>query len=379
MPSNDVAIIGGGPAGLATAIEFASLGFLVTVIEPKDPIIDKPCGEGLMPEGVAHLQRLKVLQHLDKEHMSLVRGICFINEDKKRAFSNFVNGLGLGCRRLNLSKALYARTRELANIRLWQAKALAVHKSDQAMIVSTDQGTLDARLIVGADGLRSQVRRWADLEGGPARLKRYGLRQHFKIKPWSEHVLVYFRPGIEAYVTPCGPEQTNVAFLWTKGKLITSKISFNNLLTLFPDVKSHLGPATPLSKESAIGPLEQKCTAPIAHGLALVGDASGYLDAITGEGNSIALASAHALSAITHKALNKGPKVLSYDELKPYAKAHRSIVRSYYRNTSILLWLSAHPRLMSALISAGASYPQLFSHSIEALRSSGKYQAVKIA
>ncbi len=61
LPSQtDVFVIGGGPAGLAAAIAARKRGFEVVVADSAQPPIDKACGEGLMPDGVAALARLGV-------------------------------------------------------------------------------------------------------------------------------------------------------------------------------------------------------------------------------------------------------------------------------------------------------------------------------
>ena len=54
----DVVVVGGGPAGLAAAIAARLAGLETTVVERALPPIDKPCGEGIMPDGVAILERL---------------------------------------------------------------------------------------------------------------------------------------------------------------------------------------------------------------------------------------------------------------------------------------------------------------------------------
>ena len=51
VKSTDIFVIGGGPAGLATAIAARQRGFDVVVADGAQPPIDKPCGEGLMPDG----------------------------------------------------------------------------------------------------------------------------------------------------------------------------------------------------------------------------------------------------------------------------------------------------------------------------------------
>ena len=58
--ASDVFVIGGGPAGLAVALAARQRGMSVTVADSLAPPIDKPCGEGLMPDGIVALQRLGV-------------------------------------------------------------------------------------------------------------------------------------------------------------------------------------------------------------------------------------------------------------------------------------------------------------------------------
>jgi flavin-dependent dehydrogenase len=58
--THDLLIVGGGPAGLATALHAARVGLDVTVWEQRPGVVDKACGEGLMPGAVAALQDLGV-------------------------------------------------------------------------------------------------------------------------------------------------------------------------------------------------------------------------------------------------------------------------------------------------------------------------------
>ena len=61
MKSREVVVVGAGPAGLVAAIAARQRGFDVTVLDARTPPIDKPCGEGILPRGVAALNALGIL------------------------------------------------------------------------------------------------------------------------------------------------------------------------------------------------------------------------------------------------------------------------------------------------------------------------------
>lgn len=367
----EVIIIGAGPAGLCTALELALLNIPVIICERASFPIDKPCGEGIMPEGASHLERLGVMKHLEQTNFSYFAGVALINQQGERAFSKFAHGTGIGVRRLALSQALYERVLCEPNIKLLsQRRVMSIEHHAHSLKVLTDQDILTTRLVIGADGLRSQVRKWAKLDSKERNFRRYGMRRHFLIKPWSNHVEVYFSHGLEAYVTPCGTKQTNVTFLWDKD--LISEPLFSNFLECFPVLKQRLAGAYFISEERVTGPLEHRCSSPIAHGIALVGDACGYFDAITGEGNSIAMSCAHALARTVHKALSLSKNIITKNSLENYFYDYKKIVKKYYRNTRIMLYTARRINLINKLISFGSKNPRIFSWAINTMRAPSK-------
>jgi 2-polyprenyl-6-methoxyphenol hydroxylase-like FAD-dependent oxidoreductase len=93
---------------------------------------------------------------------------------------------------------------------------LALERLPDGVRVQTTRGTHDGKILVGADGLHSPVRRLAGLDRKVEGRRRHGARRHFSISPWSEVVEVHLAEDAEAYVTPCGPDRVGVALLWPR-------------------------------------------------------------------------------------------------------------------------------------------------------------------
>jgi flavin-dependent dehydrogenase len=284
----DVAICGGGPAGLAAAIHAARRGFSTVVLERSASPPDKACGEGLMPRAVAALAKLGALAEVPADEQLPFRGIRYVH-GSGTVEARFQTGSGLGIRRTALSRALDRRARAAgAEVRTASLRRLGTGA------IETDDGTIEARLIVGADGLNSSVRRQAGLELPLRGTRRYAVRRHLRTRPWNDLVEVYWSDGAEAYVTPIGRDCVNVALLWHEHAL-AERASFDALLEDFPALREHLRDAPAESEARGAGPLARRVSARAAPGIALIGDAAGYVDAITGQGLSLAFSSAELL------------------------------------------------------------------------------------
>ena len=334
-PLPDLLVVGGGPAGLATAIRARLAGLTATVIDRARLPIDKACGEGLMPDAVTRLREIGV-----EPRGFPIRGIRYLDGGLV-AEGHFPGSGGLGVRRTELHAALVRRAQVVGVDLRWGVKAEGL----AAEGVRTDQGTLAARWIAGADGLRSQVRRWAGLDGPESALLRFGVRRHFAVAPWSDCVEVYWGPQCEAYVTPVSRDEVGIAVLWS-GR----KAGFDGLLESFPALKEKIGSAPATTRDRGAGPFRQRARAVTKDRLALVGDAAGYLDAITGEGLAVTL---HESAALV--------EALVAGDLSRYAAAHRRINRLPNFMTSMVLGLERRPRLRRRALRALAAEPALFA------------------
>jgi flavin-dependent dehydrogenase len=350
----DLLIVGGGPAGLAAALAARQRGLVPLVLERRRPPLDKACGEGIMPDGVAALARLGV----EPPGVPFF-GIRYLDEASV-AEGRFPGAPGRGVRRTALHASLVeAVGRAGIEVRFGER----VEEVTLAGEVRTARGTLRAPWVVGADGLRSRVRGWTGLAGEPPRRRRFGVRRHFRIAPWADLVEVHWREGVEAYVTPVGADEVGVAMLWGG-----DGDGFDALLSRFPDLLARLDGVPAASRDRGAGPFRQRARAVHRGRVVLLGDAAGYLDAITGEGLGLSFQQAEALAA----ALPNG-------EVAAYARACRRLARTTDAMTETLLFCERRPNLRRRMVRELSRRPALFSRLLGAHARQVPFRAVGVA
>jgi 2-polyprenyl-6-methoxyphenol hydroxylase-like FAD-dependent oxidoreductase len=354
----DVVVVGAGPAGLAVAIGAALRGLSTVVLERHTALPDKACGEGLMPPAVHALEALGVLDHVPRAARSPIEGIRYVQEDGSTCQGRLPGAGGLALRRTALIQALGERARAVG-VELRLGEGVRHHaRTAASVVVHTDHATYAGELLVAADGLASPIRRAEGLDLGLPARRRFGLRQHFARDPWTPFVEVHLSRGAEAYVTPTGPHEVGLALLWEEGAPLTAPHLDARLLEArFPQLAAALAGATPTSSPRGAGPLARGAHRVVAERLALVGDAAGYVDAITGEGLSLSLVSAAALVGCLPEALRRrgAPHALA-----PYEETFARLFRRYAWSTGALLALARHPALRRPLLRALARRPRLF-------------------
>ena len=340
----DLVIAGGGPVGLVTAIAARRVGMSAVVLERNEALPEKACGEGLMPGAVSTLRQIGVDLHGAVE----LRGIRFVDEHDV-ASACFPDERGQALGRHQLMRRLHARARALGVDILFGHTLRDFRYRDRVLHAeaTSRRGRVSCRgrLLVAADGLRSPIRRRLGYELPPRYPARYGLTRHFRCVPWSNWVEVYWHERAEAYVTPLGPDEVGVAVL-THGP----PGSHDAVLSLFPALTRHLARATERGRVRGAGPLEQRVQGVLAPGVALVGDAAGYLDALSGEGLALGFRSALALV-----------ECFAAGELWRYPREYARLGSAYYGMTHLLLELARHPRLRRAAVRYLSRRPQLFS------------------
>jgi menaquinone-9 beta-reductase len=339
-PETDVFVIGGGPAGLAAALVARQNGFEVLVADRAKPPIEKACGEGLMPDGVAALRRLGVEPGV--VHGAPLRGIRFLDDElEAEAAFPHGDGPGLGIRRTLLHQILVERAQEAGVTTCWQSQVDGLDPSG----VRIAGRTVRCRWIIGADGFNSRVRQWVGLLPVWSGARRIGLRQHFRVRPWTDFVEVYWHNRCQVYVTPVGTDEVCIAMIGGE-----REARLSNLTALFPVLANRLGRAEPIGSPRGAISMSVKLPAVTRGRVALVGDASGSVDAVTGEGLALAIRQARVLGT-----------ALAAGDISTYDAVHRRIGRKPRFMARVLLLMDGNDGLRQRALRTLAARPRIFS------------------
>jgi len=334
----DVFIVGGGPAGLAAAIAARGKGLQVVVADWSRPPIEKPCGEGLMPDSLEALRQLGIT--IGSEQAFSFRGIRFLTRATS-VTASFPSGCGLGMRRTALHQLLADRAAEAGVRFLWGARVSGISGEG----VAVNGGFVRSRWIVGADGQNSHVRRWADLDAVRSYKRRFGFRRHYQVAPWSDCVEIYWGCGFQFYVTPVNPGEVCVVLISRHRQW-----RIDRALQAFPELSERLNGAVAASAERGAVSVSCRFRRVVHDRVALIGDASGSVDAVTGEGMCLAFQQAVKLA-----------NALAAGDLSLYAAGHRRLMRRPFFMADAMLLLDRFPGLRDRAMRALSAKPAIFS------------------
>jgi 2-polyprenyl-6-methoxyphenol hydroxylase-like FAD-dependent oxidoreductase len=334
----DVIVVGGGPAGIATAIATNARGLRSVVVDAQSPPIEKPCGEGLLPHGVSALRSLGI--HLNSDRAVPFLGIRFADQDSS-VCAKFSGGIGFGLRRIHLHQLLIERAASAGVTFLWDTRVTEIESNH----VTAGGNRIRYEWLVGADGQNSRVRKWANLDARSFTGKRFGFRSHFQIRPWTDVVEVYWGKSCQIVITPTAEEEICLTVFSRN-----PRFRIDHALPLFPSLAERLRNNIRTTKELGNMSSMMRLPAVTRNRVALVGDAAGTVDAITG----------HGLSLSFHQALCLA-EALEQGNLAHYEIAHRKIITIPATMTRLMLMMAGSDLIRRRTLRLFQSKPGLFS------------------
>jgi flavin-dependent dehydrogenase len=310
----------------------------VLLADAEQPPIDKACGEGLMPDSLDAAAELGIL--IPQSAGYPFRGIRF-QSARHQVAADFPVGTGLGVRRTVL-QPLLAETAARAGVELmWRTPVTGI--ADGRVSIGTER--VRARWIIGADGSQSSVRRWAGLNKVHRNSRRFSYRRHFPIAPWSEYIEIHWGNRCQFYVTPVSPSEICLV-LMTRDQ--HERVA--DALPRFPQLQQRLQGVAAVTPERGAYAVTRRLRRVTRGNVALIGDASGNVDPITGEGLCLAFRQARALA-----------DALMAENLSLYESTHRRLLRRPRLMAEFMLLMDRSNFLQRRTIEALAARPRLFT------------------
>lgn len=367
----DILIAGGGPAGAALAIHAGRAGLDVALFDRARFPREKACGEGLMPAGVGALRRLGVLSACGGQKIGGIRyrgfGITAEAPFPAPGAASLASPHGLGQRRTVLDAALLEAARATPNVHIFEGARVegVARRGERAVGLVVEGSLVPGKLIVGADGARSVVRRSLNLDGAPGptpRRPRLGVRVHFRLaanREAPDMVEIFVGDDHELYLTPLPDGEVLVAALTeSEARPVSAGRSLLRWVARHPALAERLRGAAPISEPLGRFPLAARARAGVAPGAVLLGDAAGFTDPITGGGMAQALLSAELLASYLPRVLAEGDT----EWLWRFDRRRRAMLRDYRLLTAAILAAARHPRTARWTLSAMRANPMVMRH-----------------
>jgi flavin-dependent dehydrogenase len=336
----DAVVVGGSVAGATTARLLGLRGLRVALLDKAKFPRPKPCGEGLLPHGVAALRDMG----LDIPGVR-VKGLRYVSPSGERAEADFPDGTGYVVRRSRLDHYLFEEAARTPNVEAFPETPY-------------DPGRWSARWVVGADGLHSRFHRTPGFTARPPEPRRVGLSTHvrgLRVDPDRVEVILHERG--EVYLAPSEEGEALVACLYRKDNLPEGPSNEERVrLTLqsLRALKDRIGDLTFTTPCLAAAPLGLRVNSVVSGRTLLVGDAAGAPDPVTGEGMSLAILSARAAA-----------QAIAEDRPDRYAQERPRLAAASDWLSHWLLRAARFPRVADRVVASLAERPELFRKLLE--------------
>ena len=368
----EVLVVGGGPAGSATAFFLARAGVDVTVLDRARFPRDKPCAEYLSPQASRILDEMGVLAtiegsgaaQLDGMRVRAPNGMVIHGEfASSHGFRGF-RDRGLALPRRDLDAILLDRARAAGACIVEGAKVCDVVRANDGRIIGVEGDVGGTRrrwradLTVGADGLRSVVGRRLGLTSSGRFPRRIAAVAHYGgVEGVGRCGEMHVEGDGYLGLADVGRGRTNVAVVVPQRDARAIAGDAAAFLDAWIAHHAHLAPrfahATRLTPARATGPFNQRAHRAWAPGAALVGDAADFFDPFTGEGIYAALRGGELLTPYAFEGVRAATARTRDVALAAYDRCLRDAFRG--------------KRLVERAVGTAVAFPTLFNRAAQVL------------
>lgn len=367
----DVLIVGAGPAGCACAYQLSGKGLKIALVEKDVFPRDKICGDALSPDVVNQFYRMN--PELGKKFEKLATklpsgGIRFFapNQnflDVSFSKSDFTEKPSFIAKRVDFDHFFFNQIKDLPDIDIFQShKVKRIEIADEAVVLETDKITVKGKVILGADGANSIVRR--KLMKGKIQREHHtaGLRQYYEnVSGFDErsHIELHFYDDIIPgyfWIFPLPNNQANVGMGMLSSEISDRKTNLKeklaDIIQNHPNVKDRFKDAKAMESVKGfglpMGSVKRQCS---GNHFLLLGDAAGLIDPFSGEGIGNAIRSGRVAADHLLKAFEQNRFDAKFN--KRYDKEIYSKMWNEFRFSRFLQNLLKYPKIFNYLLNKG--------------------------
>lgn len=285
-------IIGAGPSGLIAGIGLLRRGHSVHILERLPQQSRTVCGEYLSPEGKEKLMALELGDVLDG--FQPVKGMILFSPGGQKVETHFPEGkTGSSVNRHVFQQRLEKHFLKNGGIVNYDVQITGIEYKSHHFEVQTEQGTFTGNNLLGADGRQSTVSKLLGMKTLPPHHKRVAL--HCYLRPFSALApfgqMHIFPDGSYIGINPINEGEVNFSLV-TDHEAIKIAGGIKELLNFWIVKRTALREQFPLITSETIkttSPITRQAIEIVQGKAALIGDASGFIDPLTGEGMTTAI------------------------------------------------------------------------------------------
>lgn len=330
----DVIVVGAGPAGCSAAYFSALQGLNVLLLDKARFPRDKVCGDSISPRSLKILERMGLLEKIEKGDFFRNKGIILsspdfsvMKNDIPKAKGQLDYGYVIPRKIFDNMLLLHVKDTSVTVMEGMEITSLLFEGKRVAGVKSSDGSEMKCKIVVGADGVYSRVAKNAGIYTTDPDHETIVARAYFRgvdnLEDYNEiHADSKFLPGY-GWLFPINSSCANVGVGIIKTYLYKKEENLKSLFEYFisenPLVKKKLANAKMIGKLKAwperFGSMAKNS---YSNGVLLVGDAAGFVDSGSGEGIYQALRSGELAAEVIHTACSEGD--FSKNTLKKYER-----------------------------------------------------------